>query len=67
MLQKYPKSKVVYDIRLCWATLKIIEEGGGEPIASRVGHSFIKEKMRETGAAFGGEMTGHYYFKLLYM
>ncbi len=66
MLAKYPKAKIVYDPRLYWATLEQIEKSGGKPIISKVGHSFIKEKMRKEGATFGGEMTGHYYFKDFY-
>jgi phosphomannomutase len=46
-----------------WAVPEVIEENGGSPIRTRVGHSFIKQVMAETGAIFGGEHSGHYYFR----
>ncbi|MAF66681.1 MAG: hypothetical protein CMJ84_13605 [Planctomycetes bacterium] len=53
---------VVYDLRSSWVVKEEIARGGGEPIRDRVGHSFIKATMRERGAAFAGELSGHFYF-----
>jgi phosphomannomutase len=55
--------KIMYDLRSTKAVGEIIKENGGEPIISRVGHSFIKEKMRNEDVAFAGEISGHYYFR----
>ncbi len=54
---------VLYDLRSSHAVPESIEEHGGIPVMTRVGHSFIKKKMRETGAVFAGELSGHYYFR----
>src|SRR5206468_4667930 len=62
MLAKHPGSKVIYNLICSKAVPEVIRENGGEPIRSRVGHSFIKAVMAETGAVFGGEHSGHYYF-----
>jgi phosphomannomutase len=63
MLARYPGAKIVYNLICSWAVPEIVRENGGEPIRSRVGHSFIKQVMAETGAVFGGEHSGHYYFR----
>ncbi len=63
MLQRHPGSKVVYNLICSWTVPEVIRESGGEPIRTRVGHSFIKQVMAETGAVFGGEHSGHYYFR----
>jgi phosphomannomutase len=63
MLARYPGSKIVYNLICSWAVPEVIRENGGEPIRTRVGHSFIKQVMAETGAVFGGEHSGHYYFR----
>jgi phosphomannomutase len=63
MLQRFPGSKVVYNLICSWAVPEVIRENGGEPIRTRVGHSFIKQVMAQTGAVFGGEHSGHYYFR----
>src|SRR3954452_13453277 len=63
MLAKYPGSKVIYNLICSKAVAEIVRENGGEPIRSRVGHSFIKAVMADTGAVFGGEHSGHYYFR----
>jgi phosphomannomutase len=63
MLARYPGSKIVYNLICSWAVPEVVRENGGEPIRSRVGHSFIKQVMAETGAVFGGEHSGHYYFR----
>jgi phosphomannomutase len=62
-LQKYPGSKIIYDIRASWAVPDLIKEAGGIPLVERVGHAFIKKRMSDEDAVFGGEVTGHYYFK----
>jgi phosphomannomutase len=62
MLEKNPGAKVIYDVRASWAVPETIERAGGVPLVNRVGHAFIKERMREEDAAFGGEVSGHYYF-----
>jgi phosphomannomutase len=63
LLQKEKGGKVVYDLRSSRAVADIIRENGGTPIRERVGHSFIKATMRKVGAALGGELSGHYYFR----
>jgi phosphomannomutase len=62
-LRKVPGAPVVYDLRSSWVVKEEIEKAGGVPIRDRVGHSFIKATMREHGAVFGGELSGHFYFK----
>lgn len=63
MLKKHPGSSIVYNL-ICSRTVpEIIEENGGSAIRSRVGHSFIKKLMREEDAIFGGEHSGHFYFR----
>jgi phosphomannomutase len=56
-------SAVIYDLRSSWSVPEEIEAAGGAPVESRVGHSFIKAVMREKNAVFGGELSGHYYFR----
>jgi phosphomannomutase len=63
MLAKNPGAKIVHDPRLTWNTLDIVKAGGGEAVQSKSGHSFIKEKMREADAVYGGEMSAHHYFR----
>jgi phosphomannomutase len=63
VLEKEPGAKVIYDIRASWAVPETIEAAGGVPLASRVGHAFIKLLMRQERAAFAGEVSGHYYFR----
>jgi phosphomannomutase len=63
LLKKKPGSKIVYDVRASWAVLELISADGGTPLMERVGHAFIKRRMAEEGALFGGEVTGHYYFQ----
>jgi phosphomannomutase len=62
VLVKEPGAKIIYDVRASWAVPRTIERGGGVPLINRVGHAFIKHRMREEHAAFGGEVSGHYYF-----
>jgi phosphomannomutase len=63
MLERFPGSPVVYNLICSWAVPEVILENGGTPVRTRVGHSFIKQVMAETGAVFGGEHSGHYYFR----
>jgi phosphomannomutase len=63
ILEKEPGAKIIYDVRASWAVPETIRRAGGIPIVSRVGHAFIKLVMRQEGAAFGGEVSGHYYFR----
>lgn len=63
MLKQNPGAAIYYDLRSSWAVKEVIEENGGRPFMSRVGHAFIKQQMRETDALFAGELSGHYYFK----
>ncbi|HUT34058.1 MAG TPA: universal stress protein [Planctomycetota bacterium] len=62
-LQESPGSAILYDLRSSWAVREEIEACGGVPVVTRVGHSFIKRLMRDKDAAFGGELSGHYYFR----
>jgi phosphomannomutase len=62
-LEKNPGAKILYDIRASWAVPDLIREAGGIPLVERVGHAFIKKRMSEENAVFGGEVTGHYYFR----
>jgi phosphomannomutase len=63
MLEKEPGAKIIYDVRASWAVPGTIERAGGIPLVNRVGHAFIKQRMREESALFGGEVSGHYYFR----
>jgi phosphomannomutase len=63
MLEREPGAAVVYNLICSWVVPEVIREHAGRPIRSRVGHSFIKQVMAETGAIFGGEHSGHYYFR----
>ena len=63
ILEKDPGAKIIYDVRASWAVPETIERAGGIPVVSRVGHAFIKHLMRKEDAAFGGEVSGHYYFR----
>jgi phosphomannomutase len=63
MLRKEPGATIIYDVRASWAVPDVVEAAGGIPVVNRVGHAFIKHRMRETGAAFAGEISGHYYFR----
>jgi len=55
--------KVIYDVRASWAVPETIERAGGVPLVNRVGHAFIKQRMREESAVFAGEVSAHYYFR----
>ena len=62
-LEKEPGARIVHDPRLTWNTLDIVRNAGGEPVLCKSGHAFIKQKMREVDAAYGGEMSAHHYFR----
>ena len=62
-LEKEPGAKVIYDVRASWAVPETIARAGGTALVNRVGHAFIKQRMREEDAAFAGEVSGHYYFR----
>jgi len=63
MLEREPGATIVYNLICSWTVPEVIREHGGVPVRTRVGHSFIKQVMAETGAIFGGEHSGHYYFR----
>jgi phosphomannomutase len=63
VLAKEPGAKIIYDVRASWAVPETIERAGGTPLVNRVGHAYIKHRMRKEEAAFGGEVSGHYYFR----
>jgi phosphomannomutase len=65
-LLKSPGEKIVYDVRASYAVKDIVSHHGGTPLMNRVGHAFFKKRMREENAIFGGEVTGHYYFRDFY-
>ncbi len=65
-LIKNPGSKIVYDVRASYAVKDIVARYGGTALMNRVGHAFFKRRMREENAIFGGEVTGHYYFRDFY-
>ena len=62
-LRKQPGATIVYDVRASFAVKDVVAEHGGHALMNRVGHSFFKKRMREENAVFGGEVTGHYYFR----
>jgi phosphomannomutase len=63
ILAKEPGGKVIYDVRASWAVPEAIEKAGGQALVNRVGHAFIKQRMRDVDAVFGGEVSAHYYFR----
>lgn len=63
MLRDHPGAAVVYDLRSTKALPEVVQEAGGRPVESRVGHVFMKEKMARENAIFGGELSGHFYFR----
>jgi phosphomannomutase len=63
VLEREPGAKVIYDVRASRAVPETIERAGGVPVVNRVGHAFIKQRMRKEGAAFAGEVSAHYYFR----
>ena len=66
MLEKEPGGTIIYDVRASWAVRDTVERLGGKALPNRVGHAFIKQRMREIDAVFAGEVSGHYYFRDFY-
>ena len=66
LLKMHKGSNIIHDPRLIWNTREEVQNYGGHPIQSKAGHSFIKEKMRKHTAIYGGEISGHHYFKDFY-
>lgn len=62
-LEKDPGAKIIHEPRLVWNTVEQVVQGGGVPVQCRTGHAFIKQHMREHDAVYGGEMSGHHYFR----
>jgi phosphomannomutase len=62
-LEKNPGSKIIHDPRLSWNTIDVVQKAGGVPVMSKTGHAFIKERMRQEDAVYGGEMSAHHYFR----
>ena len=64
LLTKYGSNNtIIFDPRVIWPTLKVVNEKGGKPIIAKGGHAFMKDRMRKENALFAGEMSGHYYFR----
>jgi phosphomannomutase len=63
MLEREPGATILHNVICSWVVPEVIREHGGVPVRTRVGHSLIKKVMAETGAIFGGEHSGHYYFR----
>jgi phosphomannomutase len=66
MLERHPGAAIVYDLRASWAVRDTVTAAGGRPLENRVGHAFIKARIRKEDAVFAGEVSGHYYFKDYY-
>lgn len=62
-LQKNQGAKIIHDPRLTWNTIDVVNAAGGVPVLCKTGHAFIKERMRNEDAVYGGEMSAHHYFK----
>lgn len=62
-LAKHPGGTVIHNLITSWSVPEVVRENGGNPVRTRVGHSFIKQEMARTGAIFGGEHSAHYYFR----
>ena len=66
VLEKEPGADILYDVRASRAVADTVERAGGRALVNRVGHAFFKTRMRDEGGAFGGEISGHYYFHAFY-
>jgi phosphomannomutase len=66
ILEREPGATILYDVRASRAVRDVVEQAGGTAHVNRVGHAFFKTRMRDEGAAFGGEVSGHYYFRDFY-
>jgi phosphomannomutase len=63
ILKNNPGEIIVHDPRLIWNTYDVVKKAGGEPVVSKSGHAYIKQKMRDVNAIYGGEMSAHHYFR----
>lgn len=63
LLERTPGQKIIYDPRNVWAVEETVKEAGGVPVLNKAGHTFIKNRMKQEGALFAGEMSGHFYFR----
>jgi phosphomannomutase len=63
VLERERGARIIHDPRLTWNTIEVVERLGGQPVLCKSGHAFIKQKMREVDAAYGGEMSAHHYFR----
>jgi phosphomannomutase len=63
LLAHHPGAAIIHDPRLTWNTIDMVREAGGRPVMSKTGHAFIKARMRAENALYGGEMSGHHYFR----
>ncbi len=63
MLKLHPGATILHDPRLIWNTREMVRAAGGNPVMTKTGHAFIKEKMRQENAVYGGEMSAHHYFR----
>jgi len=63
LLARHPGEPIIHDPRLTWNTIEMVEAAGGRPVLCKTGHAFIKERMRRENALYGGEMSGHHYFR----
>ena len=63
LLARHPGAAIIHDPRLTWNTIDMVQDAGGRPVMSKTGHAFIKERMRAEDALYGGEMSGHHYFR----
>jgi phosphomannomutase len=66
LLAKHSAEAILYDVRASWAVPDTVRRAGGTPYVNRVGHAFFKTRMHEEGSLFGGEVSGHYYFRDFY-
>jgi phosphomannomutase len=66
LLGKHPEEAILYDVRASWAVPDTVRRAGGTPHINRVGHAFFKTRMHREGSLFGGEVSGHYYFRDFY-
>ena len=62
-LRRHRGARIVHDPRLRWNTIDVVQQFGGEPVLCKAGHAFIKQRMREVDAVYGGEMSAHHYFR----
>lgn len=62
-LQQHPAARIIHDPRLTWNTIDLVQQAGGSAVQSKTGHAFIKERMRQEDAVYGGEMSAHHYFR----